>query len=73
MNGKKKKKQELKSSKIYFRIKSLFSRKNTWTLSELEPFLSNLTTSNLELISLLTTHTRSIMKDGQKHYVPKYS
>jgi hypothetical protein len=54
-------------------MKTLFSRKNLWTLSELEPFLSNLTTSNAELISLLTIHTRSITKDGQKYYIPKYS
>jgi hypothetical protein len=56
-----------------FRIKMLFSRKNIWTLSELEPFLSSLTTSNAELNSLLANHTRSIMNDGQKHYIPKYS
>ena len=51
----------------------LFSRKNLWTLAEFEPFLSNLTTSHAELISLLAIHTRNITKDGQKYYVPKYS
>lgn len=55
------------------RLKTLFSRKNLWTLSELEPFLSNLTTSNSELNALLAIHTRNIIKDGQKYYVPKYS
>ncbi|CAF1082000.1 unnamed protein product [Adineta ricciae] len=55
------------------RLKTLFTRKNLWTLSELEPFLTSLTTSSAEFNSLLTMHTRSIMKDGQKHYVPKYS
>ncbi|CAF3912531.1 unnamed protein product [Adineta steineri] len=64
---------EALSEKADERIKTLFSRKNIWTLSELEPFLSNLITSNAELISLLAIHTRSIIKDGQKHYVPKYS
>jgi len=43
-----------------------------WTFAELEPFLSNLTTSNVELNSLLAIYTRTITKDGQKHYVPKY-
>ncbi|UJR28720.1 hypothetical protein I4U23_009949 [Adineta vaga] len=61
------------SEKADERIKTLFSRKNLWTLLELEPFLSNLTTSSAEFITLLATHTRSIMKDGQKYYVPKYS
>ncbi|CAF0935715.1 unnamed protein product [Adineta ricciae] len=55
------------------RLKSLFTRKNLWTLAELEPFLTSLTTSSAEFNSLLTMHTRSIIKDGQKHYVPKYS
>lgn len=59
--------------KLYFRLKALFSRKNLWTLSELEPFLSNITTSHSELNSLLAIHTRNIIKDGQKYYVPKYS
>jgi hypothetical protein len=72
MNGNKKY-LENKILIFYSRIKTLFSRKNLWTLSELEPFLSNLTTSNAELISLLAIHTRSIIKDGQKYYVPKYS
>lgn len=56
-----------------FRLRMLFSRKNLWTLAELEPFLSNLTTSHAELNSLLAIHTRNIIKDGQKYYVPKYS
>ncbi|CAF3274204.1 unnamed protein product [Rotaria sp. Silwood2] len=60
------------SEKANERIKTLFSRKNNWTLSELEPFLSSLTTSNAEFNSLLATHTRCILKDGQKYYVPKY-
>ncbi len=71
MNGKQKH-QKCEFQNIYFRIKSLFSRKNIWTLAELEPFLSNLTTSNAELNSLLAIHTRSITKDGQKYYVPIY-
>ncbi|CAF1280535.1 unnamed protein product [Rotaria sp. Silwood1] len=61
------------SEKANERIKTLFSRKNTWTLSELEPLLSCLTTSNAEFNSLLAKHTRCIIKDGQKYYVPKYS
>ncbi|CAF3411247.1 unnamed protein product [Rotaria socialis] len=61
------------SEKPYERMKTLFSRKNTWTLSEIEPFLSSLTTSNAEFNSLLAMHTRCIIKDGQKYYVPKYN
>lgn len=55
------------------RMKTLFIRKPIWTLAELEPFISPLTTSTAEFNALLTTHTRTIIKDGQKHYVPKYS
>lgn len=55
------------------RMRTLFMRKSMWTLAELEPFISPLATSTAEFNSLLTTHTRTIVKDGQKLYVPKYS
>lgn len=55
------------------RMRTLFMRKAMWTLAELEPFISPLATSTAEFNSLLTTHTRTIVKDGQKFYVPKYT
>lgn len=54
-------------------MKALFSRKLMWTLAELEPFLACLTTSTAEFNSLLAAHTRTVNKEGQKHYVPKYT
>ena len=54
-------------------MKTLFIRKPLWTLTDLEPFISPLTTSTAEFNSLLANYTRTILKDGQKCYVPKYS
>ncbi|CAF0880358.1 unnamed protein product [Didymodactylos carnosus] len=63
---------DLLSENVDERFKTLFSKKDVWSLDELEPFLINLTTSTNEFNSLLFTHTRSYIKNGKKFFVPKY-
>lgn len=54
------------------RMKMLFSVKEKWTLSQIEPYIEYFTTPQLSVTSILAKNARSITVDGQRIYVSKH-
>lgn len=54
------------------RMKVLFSVKEKWTLSQIEPYIEYFTTPQLSVTSILAKNARSITVDKQRIYVSKH-
>ena len=54
------------------RLSVLFAARERWTLDEISPFVSSLTTNKLNVKALLTKHARALNVGDQKHFCAKH-
>jgi len=54
------------------RLTILFQARERWTLQEISPFVSSLTTTKLNVNALLTKHARPINVGGTKYFCAKH-
>jgi len=54
------------------RLTILFQARERWTLQEISPFVSSLTTTKLNVNALLTKHARPITVGGTKYFCAKH-
>jgi sister chromatid cohesion protein DCC1 len=57
---------------IQERFESLFGVKQKWTLDEIEPFVSAMTTASLDVNAILTKYARAFKVKGVKFFSSKY-
>jgi len=54
------------------RLCVLFTARERWTLDEISPFVSSLTTTKLNVNALLTKHARALNMGGKKYFCAKH-
>lgn len=54
------------------RLNEIFKVKEKWILEEISPYISNFTTSKINVNSLLTKYARCSIQNGVKYYSSKY-
>jgi len=54
------------------RLSVLFTARERWTLDEISPFVSSLTTTKLNVNALLTKHARALNMGGKKYFCAKH-
>jgi len=54
------------------RLSVLFTARERWTLDEISPFVSSLTTNKLNVNALLTKHARALNMGGKKYFCAKH-
>jgi len=54
------------------RLSVLFTARERWTLDEISPFVSSLTTTKLNVNALLTKHARALNVGGKKYFCAKH-
>jgi len=54
------------------RLSVLFAARERWTLDEISPFVSTLTTNKLNVNALLTKHARALNVGGKKYFCAKH-